>query len=174
MYWYVLFVRTGQEEKVKEYLRERLDSNVFTPFVPLQEIILKISGTLKREVNPLFPSYVFIQSEVSSQEFIKKSSTLIYTSRNIISILKYSNTEIALRESEKKMLLSLCNEDYCIESSRGIIEGDKIHIIAGPLRGLESIVKKVNRHKRKAWIEIEFMGEVREISLALEIVERVV
>ena len=48
------------------------------------------------------------------------------------------------------MLLSLCNDSHCIKSSIGIIEGDKIHITDGPLVRWESI-KKVDRHKRKAW-----------------------
>lgn len=71
------------------------------------------------------------------------------------------------------MLLSLCNDDHCIESSSGIIEGDRIHIIEGPISGRESIVKKVNRHKRQAWIEIEFLGSMRLISVALEVVEKI-
>lgn len=121
----------------------------------------------------MFPGYVFIESEVTSQEFIKEMNTLINTSCDIICILRYTDTEIAMRESEKIMLLSLCNNIHCIESSNGIIEGDNIKIIDGPLKGWESMIKKVNRHKRQAWIEIEFMGDIRLVSVALEIVERV-
>jgi transcriptional antiterminator NusG len=51
--------------------------------------------------------------------------------------------------------------------------GDKIHITDGPLKGRESIVRKVNRHKRLAWIEIKFMGEARLVSVALEIVDKI-
>ncbi len=173
MYWYVLFVRTGREHKVEQFLKERLDTCTYVPFVPLQERFFKAAGTVKKELKPLFPSYVFIESEISSHEFIKKTSALIYTSRDIVSILKYSDTEIAMRESEKQMLLSLCNDDHCIESSSGIIKGDRIHITDGPLKEWKSIVREVNRHKRQALIEIEFMGGTRLISVALEIVEKI-
>lgn len=173
MYWYVFFVRTGREQKVEQFLRERLDIDMFMPFVPLQECLFKINGTVKKELKPLFPSYVFIESEISSQEFIKRTRTLIYASRDIICILRYSDTEIVMRESEKQVLLSLCNDDHCIESSSGIKEGNRIHITDGPLKGWESIVKKVNRHKRQAWIEIEFMGSIRLVSVSLEIVDKI-
>jgi len=38
---------------------------------------------------------------------------------------------------------------------------------------MESIVKKVNRHKREALIEIEIMGDARLVTVALEIVKKV-
>lgn len=173
MYWYVLFVRTGWEQRIEQFLKERLDTNLFIPFVPLQETIFKIAGKTKKELKPLFPSYVFIETEVSGQEFINRTSTLFYNSRNIVCILKYSDTEIALKESERQLLLKLCNDDYCIESSSGIIVGDKIYISDGPLKGYESLIRSVNRHKRLVWIEVEFMGEMRQISLALEIIKKI-
>lgn len=173
VYWYILYVRTGREEKVEQFLKKRMDTDVFIPFVPLHERLFKTSGTVKKEIKPLFPGYVFIESEVSCQEFIKIISILIYTSHDIVCILRYSDTEFAMRESEKQMLLSLCNDSYCIESSSGIMEGDKIRLTDGPLIGCESIIKKVNRHKRQVWIEIEFMGDIRLVCVALQIVEKV-
>lgn len=173
MYWYVLFVQTGREHKVEQLLKEQLESEVFIPFVPLQEILFKKDGSVKKELQPLFPGYVFVESELSSEGFFKRTSTLIHTLHNIVSLLRYSDTEIAMRESERQMVLSLCNDDHCIESSSGIMVGDRIHILEGPLKGCERIVRKVNRHKRQAWIEIEFMGSMRSVCLALEIVDKI-
>jgi len=167
MYWYVLFIQTGREHKVEQLLKKQLESEVFIPFVPLQEILFKKDGTVKKELQPLFPGYVFVESELNSQEFTKRTSTLIFASSGVISLLRYSDTEIAMKESERQMLLSLCNDGHCIESSSGIIDGDRILITNGPLKGWESIVKKVNRHKRQAWVEIEFMGDVRLVSVGV-------
>lgn len=173
MYWYVIFVQTGRERKVLKLLEKHLDTSTFVPFIPFHERIFKNSGILKRELKPLFPGYVFVQSEVSGQRFIKDTKSLIHESRDIISILKYSDMEIEMRENERQNMLSLCNDDHCVESSRGIIEGDKIHIKSGPLKGRESIIKKVDRHKRQAWIQMEFMGDIRLVSVALEIVNKI-
>ena len=173
MFWYILFVRTGNEYQVEQLLKKRLDGDMFKPFVPIHESLFKSVGTIKKEIKPLFPSYVFVESELSSQEFLKNTSNLIYTSSNIISLLRYSDAEIAMRESERQMLLSLCNDEYCIESSSGIIEKDRIIITDGPLKGRESIVKKVDRHKRQAYIEIDFLGETRLIGVAIELVKKI-
>jgi len=173
MYWYVIFVLTGREYKVEWFLKERLDADLFTPFIPLHECIFKKKGIVKKEVKPLFSSYVFIESEMPGQEFIKSVSNIFRTSNDIIRLLKYSDTEIAMRESERQALLSLSNDDYCIESSTGIKEGSRIYITDGPLKGRESIIKKVDRHKRKAWIEMEFMGEIRLVTVGLELVSKI-
>ncbi len=173
MDWYVLFVRTSREDKVKQLLKERLNTDIFVPFVPVHENLFKISGVIKKELKPLFPGYVFIKSEAPGHEFIKKISAFIHAFPDIVRILRYSDTEIAMRESEKNLLMNLYNDNHCIESSSGIIVGNKIHITDGPLKGWESIVRKINRHKRQALIEIEFMGAIRLISVALEVVEKI-
>lgn len=173
LYWYIFFVRTGRENIVEKLLKEYLDPSTFTPFIPLQENIFKTRGIIKKEIKPLFPGYVFVESELPSQEFIKKISTLVYTLTDIVYVLRYSDEEIAVRESEKQMLLHLYNKSHCIEFSSGIIEGDRIYITDGPLKGLESLVKKIYRHKRQAVIEIEFMGDRRLVHVALEIVAKI-
>lgn len=134
MYWYILFVQTGREYKVERFLKERLDSNYFMPFIPLHEMLFKKSGTVRKELKPLFPGYVFVETDLDGKEFIKGTRTIINNSCDIVSLLRYSDTEIAMKESERQMLLSLCNDKRCIESSSGIIVGDKIHILDGPLK----------------------------------------
>lgn len=171
--WYILFTRTGQEEKVEHLLKKQLDNNLFSPFIPMLQTIFKCSGQVKKELKPLFPSYVFIESEVPSMEIIDRTSNIISNSKDIIRFLRYDNpNDIALREHEKNALLRLCNNDRHIESSSGIIVGTRIYIKEGPLMGMESIIKKIDRHKRKAIIELDFFGEIRQIIVSLDIVEK--
>lgn len=174
MYWYILFTRTGREEKVQMLLKRRLDAEVFMPFIPMLETLFKISGRIKKEMKPLFPGYVFIESEAPGYELIKNTNRIASSSRDIIRFLSYGDTdELAMREHEKGMLLSLCNDDHCIEASSGIIVGNSVYVKEGPLMGRESIVRKIDRHKRRAIIELNIMGAVRQINVSLEIVEKV-
>ena len=104
---------------------------------------------------------------------LKEIRTSVYTTDDIFRVLRYSDTEIALRQSEKQMLLSLCNDDFCIESLCGFIEGGRVYIIEGPLKGFESIIRKIDRHKRIASIEIEFMRGIRLVHVGLEIIRKI-
>ncbi|WP_226888757.1 antiterminator LoaP [Paenibacillus polymyxa] len=171
--WYVLFVRTGREERVKQLFNKWFDSEVYKPFIPLQERLFKVAGTVKKELAPLFPSYVFIESNLSDLQFVTSTNSMIYTSSDIIRLLRYSKLEASMRDCERQVLESLCNDRYCIECSTGIIEGDNIRIIEGPLKGRSSIVKKIDRHKRQAVIQLEFMGDIRLVNVALEIISKV-
>lgn len=172
MYWYVLFVRTGQEYIAEKFLKERLNASIFMPFIPIQRSLYKKCSIVKTELKPLFPGYVFIETDISDEEFVREVYIIINSNKAILRLLKYSDSEYALKESEKQALLSLCDKNYNIDVSHGIIEGDEVHIIDGPLVGMESIIKKINRHKRQAFIEIEFMGELRSVNISLEILSR--
>lgn len=64
-------------------------------------------------------------------------------------------------------------EDQVVELSTGIIENDKVRIQSGPLVGMEGFIKKIDRHKRRAVLEIEMYGRVVEMKVGVEIVEKV-
>lgn len=174
MDWYILFTKTGSEAKVEKILKKNLDSSMSVPFIPLLETLFRYSGRIKKEIKPLFPGYVFIESELSSVEIINNTRSIISASNDIFCFLKYEDTgDIAMKEQEREMLLRLSNDECCIESSSGIIVGDHVIVKEGALKGMESIIRKIYRHKRRAIIELEFMGALRQISVALEIVEKI-
>lgn len=56
--------------------------------------------------------------------------------------------------------------------SEGIIEGSKVSVNSGPLQGMEGYIRKIDRHKRKAYLEIPFFGRTQNIQVGLEIVEK--
>ena len=82
-----------------QLLKECIKTNIFIPFVPLHERLFKKAGTIKKELQPLFPGYVF---NVSSQEFINRISSVIYGSQNIFSILRSSDKEIAMENLKSR------------------------------------------------------------------------
>ena len=78
-----------------------------------------------------------------------------------------------MRMSERSSLKNLYGDKHCIEASTGIIEDDRVKINEGALIGKEHVIKKINRHRREAVIEVCLMGSLREIIVGLEIVEKV-
>ena len=174
MYWYVLFTRTGCEKTVEQCLKKRLNNNEFTPFVPMVDILFKYSTEIKKEKKPLFPGYVFMKTELSDFEFVSITKNIIFESKNIIRILRHADTnEYAMQEDDKNLIIRLCNDECCVEASSGIIAGTHVYIKKGPLMGLESIIRKIDRHKMRAIVDLDFMGAKRQISVALEIVEKI-
>lgn len=171
---YLLFVKTGYEERVVDKLKTKLDSSLFLPFVPTKEKFFRRNGITTKEKELCFIGYVFVESELYSDEFIVKMSPIIRTFGDIYKIVNYGNKrDIAMRENEQFMLNSLYGSKHCVEASVGFMEGDIIRIEDGSLIGMESTIKKMNRHKREAIIEIELMGALRRVTVGLEILKKI-
>lgn len=173
IYWYILFVKTGKEHKIENFIREKDKQNLLMPFVPILETFFKKRGIVKKETELLFPGYLFIETELSPIEFLYMIKPLVYRNDDIIKILGYDLNEIALREEERQDLLSLCDGNNTIEASIGFIVGDRIYVTEGALAGRESIIKKIDRHKMEALIELNFMGCVRNVKVALRVLEKI-
>ena len=64
------------------------------------------------------------------------------------------------------------NDCRVIEMSEGIVEGSKVVVLRGPLMGHEAEIKRVDRHRRTAELEICMFGRVKTIRLGLEIISK--
>ena len=51
-------------------------------------------------------------------------------------------------------------------------KGDKVVVIAGSEKGKEGTIKKIDRHKRIAMIEVELFGKLTIAKVGLEIVSK--
>jgi transcriptional antiterminator NusG len=172
-YWYALFVKTGYEDLVRRQLKTFDFCDKTNIFIPTKERIIKLPSQIKKERKAMFPGYMFIETDANTEDF----GYIIYRSKyylqKILKILRYGiSFEIAIKGEERKVIESLMNKERCVEASKGIIDGDRVIITGGALMGQESIIRKIDRHKRKAIIELLFFGEVRQIQVALEIVEK--
>ena len=59
-----------------------------------------------------------------------------------------------------------------IMSNNGILENEKVVVLEGPLKGREGLIRKIDRHKRLAWLEIEMFGRKTKFEVGLEIVRK--
>ena len=171
---YVLFVKTGREEYINELLKKRLDLNKHLPFIPSRIKLFVKKGVKNKQKQICFPGYIFIESDCNELEFLIDVSHLIEQINEAYYFLNYgSKPQIKMVKEEQLSLQKLMGMDHCIDDSIGFIENDKIIITSGALEGLESSIKKVNRHRREALLEINIMGDIRQIKVALDIVKKI-
>lgn len=64
------------------------------------------------------------------------------------------------------------NMEMLVEISSGVIENDRVQILAGPLMGMEGNIRRIDRHKRTAYLEIEMFGRTVEMKVGLEIIRK--
>lgn len=172
--WFVFHVQNGEEYKACKLLNKLFEKNESVAFVPQVEIVIKNAQSIRKELRPMFPGYVLADSILDESIFVDLAYKYARFSNCIFYLLGDKNINyIKISEDEKKFLLSFCNDDYIVEDSKGFIVGDKVFVTSGPLQGRESVIRKINRHKRRAEVELVWFGDLRRIGVSLEIVTKV-
>ena len=180
-WWYVLYVRSNTEHKVVDSFQKTFNSKrlpyELEAFCPESEKYYKDkqSRTMGKtyQKRPLFPGYVFVETNMPSDVFQTTFFDAICYSTDIIRLLRYGlSGDIALRQDERHRFEFLLKGRRYIKHSIGYIEGDRIIITYGPLLGMEGHIKKINRHHRSAQIEMDMFNQKQIVDVALEIIER--
>ena len=173
--WFVLFVRTGAEGHIVTLLKELLNADAYMPFIPMKEVPHRENKNILKVKKTCFPGYVFVSSAKGVDDFIRNVVPVALNIREVYCFLCYGEDkkDIVMREHERKGLEALMNSGFCIESSIGYMEGDRIRIVEGALLGKESLITYVDKRQRRVGVEIDIMGDVRKISLMLECIEKI-
>lgn len=165
---YVVQVRSGTEESIKIQCSKKIPPEIMERcYIPYYEKKRRYGGAWHIEQRMLFPGYVFIISDALEELFIDLKSII-----GLTKLIGTGKDIIPLTEQEVLLLERLVNNDGLVELSHGIIQGGKTIITEGPLKGLEGYIRRIDRHKRVAWITIEMMGRIVETQVGLEILEK--
>ena len=79
---------------------------------------------------------------------------------------------LPLSVEEKEWIAAFIDETHCVRMSEAYIEGEIITVTQGPLLGQEAIIKKIDRHKRRAVIEMTMFGRTTTATIGLEVVRK--
>ncbi|MCL2050343.1 MAG: antiterminator LoaP [Lachnospiraceae bacterium] len=176
MFYYILFGKTGYEQKIVNEINKHWRFDGLKPFIPMYDARFRKAGKVCLEKRRLCPGYVFIESEISGTEFYLAAYPYIVRSENAFKLLRYGlghdNLSFEMNAKEYLAFMSLYNEEYCVEMSKGLIVNDLVKITDGPLQGFESKIKKINRHKLEAVVEMEIMGRLTDVRVGLEVIEK--
>lgn len=166
--WYVVQVRTGSEENIRTQCTRNVSGNVLEKcFIPYYEERKRIRGEWRTEKKVLFPGYVFVITD-EIEEVYRQLARVI----GLTKVLGTGGEVVPLTEKETEFLLSFGGEEQVVEMSEGIIESSQVIITSGPLKGKEGMIRKIDRHKRKAYLELQMFGRTQVIQVGLEIVAK--
>lgn len=167
--WYVVQVYTGKEEATKAMCQKLISQDILEDcFIPYHEIMKRYEGAWHKEKRILFPGYVFMVTDR-----IKELSTELNKVTGFTKVLGDKDFLVPLSQAETALLKRLGGENQVVEMSIGVIEYDRVIINQGPMKGLEGCIRKIDRHKRLAKIEIEMFGRTVEAQVGVEIVSKI-
>ena len=167
--WYVVQVRSGTEHNIRIQCNKKIPDTIMERcFIPYYEEKKKQNGTWNTLQKVLFPGYIFMITEDVEKLFFH-----LKTIDGMTKLIGTGNDIIPLTEEEIAFLQRLGGDEQIVSMSEGIIEGTQVIITSGPLMGMEGLIQKIDRHKRKAWLELELFGRMQQVEVGLEITKKV-
>ena len=172
--YYVIQVQSGKEDKVIEEIKSHKDHDPsFDIFTPCRTERRKYKDGFKDIKVKCFPGYIFAETNN-----VKQLINELYWAPDYARLLgkeKLNDNYLPLSEEESRVIDIL----YNAENDRTtpimdieVLEGDRIRVVSGPLMGQESVVKKVDLHKRRIKITTTLAGRGVEAYVAINIVTK--
>lgn len=167
--WYAVHVPDGAEDITAQKCRKLVDKTLLADcFVPKYEKFFRRQGTWELVTLPLFNEYFFVATRnvgMLSKELAKLSVTASFAAKNERDVAPLSSEVQAWFES-------VLDAGHILRASEGVIEGGALKVVRGPLRGQEDKVRKINRHKRLAFVGLEEGDNAFLLRVALNVPDK--
>lgn len=167
--WYAVWVRTGDEEKIMALCNNKnMDPKAFEScFLPKYEKAIKEDGKWTKRKEILFPGYLFFITENPDGLFRELRKI-----PQFVQILGDEEGPIALYQEEQDFLQRHLNANKVFEMSVGNLIDGKLAVTEGPLKNYRGNIIHIDRHKREATLEIDFLNRKVKMKVGLEVVRK--
>ena len=131
--WFVLRTKPRQEKKASEFLIR----DGFDIYIPLRETVKIWSDRKKKVIEPIIPSYIFINIS-------EKDRASIFPAIGITNYMYWLKKPVIIRDKEMEQMQKWFNKHAEEEiKSREIVIGNEVRIESGPMIGKEGIVERI-------------------------------
>lgn len=169
MGWYVIQVSINHEAKTAHHCNMMISKDILKEcFIPEYIRMKRYQGEWHEEKEILFDGYVFMITDRIEQ--LNMELKKIPDFARIVG--KKKSDIFPLDPEEIAFLKEFAEKDHVVALSKGYIEGDRIIVSEGPLKGKEGSILKVNRHKRIAEIQLKMFNKDAVIKVGLEIISK--
>ncbi len=166
--WYVIQTKTGQEEPMRQRVEKMLPDHSYEDCKILYYVKKKkYLGQWHEEKERLLPGYMFLVTDDP-----KPISEVLGRMTEFTRLLGTGSSFCPVRPEEEELLIKLTNGKEEIGMSYGVIEKGVLKVRSGVLRGMESRIKKIDRHKRKGFLSMMLDDQEKLVGVGLEITEK--
>ncbi|MCM8772383.1 MAG: transcription termination/antitermination protein NusG [Candidatus Omnitrophica bacterium] len=173
--WYILHVRTGQEEKIKKLLENRVNEDtqkIKQIIIPTEKILEVEKGEKKSKNKRFWPGYILIEIEDEFDNEIVWHK--IRTTPGVFGFLGAGETPVPLKEEQVSAILKEIEERKSKPAPKVEFKvNDRIEIIDGPFVGYTGIVEEVYPDKERIKVSVSIFGRSTSLELNYWQVERI-
>jgi len=172
--WYILHVRTGQEDKIKKLLENQInkkEKKISQIIIPKEEVAERGKEEKKR-TRRFWPGYMLIEINPDFDNEILWHR--IRTTTGVLNFLGAGEKPVPLQQEEVKNVL----EEVEKRKSKPVPkvefkEGDKVEITEGPFMNFTAIVEEVYPDKERIKVSVSAFGRSTPLELNYYQVEKI-
>lgn len=171
--WYVIHTLTGQEEKVKKNILNRMASNnikeqISQVLIPTEIVSEVKSGKKKISERKFFPGYVLVEMELTDESWY-----LIKNTPGVTGFVSSGSKPTPLLEEEVKNILKQTEEKKEKPTPKVVFEvGESVRVTDGPFTNFNGTIEEVNPEKGKLKVSVMIFGRPTPVELEYWRVER--
>ncbi len=167
MKYYVIQVRARREEKYLSRARELAEDDAEF-FWPRRELRIRKRGAWRETVAPVFPGYVFLAAPGLPVPLYRKLKAIPDFAR----FLADNRNVTPLSGRDLELVRHFLSQGEVLKKSLVTFEADqRIRILQGPLKGLEGMIVKVDKRKKRIKVRLELYSDSFSIDFGFESVE---
>ena len=163
--WYVLHVTSGKELDIAAALRTRQ----MISYVPRENRAIRRGGKWTFKEYTLFPGYVFVNLDYTAENYYK-----VCGPSGIPGVQRFLGPDglhpssLSYLEAEWIKILSGSGEPIAATPAQLTPEGE-VQLGNGVLQNFLSRIIKIDKHSRRATVEITVCGEARQLELSFDL-----
>ncbi|MBI2344273.1 MAG: hypothetical protein HYV02_08090 [Deltaproteobacteria bacterium] len=159
--WWALAFQQRATTQGLEILRQRLGQKIIRIFQPMRLLLEYHRGAFQLRRRPLYPGYAFIQcAPTVLRHVIDNRPDSMYGP------VRLGESLIPVQSHEMDLLQALTGNTGTAGLSHGELQGDRVHIISGPLQGKEGMILKFSKRKHRATICVSLDNKRIRLDLA--------
>ncbi len=135
-------------------------------FLPLQEVTKRKATRFVNDLRPLFPGYLFVETEPSPIHWRAIKGTM-----GVSKLVSFDGVPRAVPADLISGLQARCDESGRLRTHDGVTIGDEVTLLSGPFANFIATVEQIDRDRR-VWVLMDFMGQKSRIPLNADQIQR--
>jgi len=161
-FWYVIYVRSRHEKNVHSALLDKgIDASL-----PMRTVVRKWSDRKKKVKLPLFRGYVFVNID------LKIDNLNVLQTPGVVKFIGIRKEPSRIPDEQIHWMHMMVAESATVQTEKEIPVGQRVHVMAGPFKGTEGVVKRVGGKSRLV-VLIESIMQAVSVEIKPEYIEKI-
>jgi transcriptional antiterminator RfaH len=158
--WYVIYSKPQKET----YARFHLQSKGLKVFLP--RLLLPESAKKRNRIVPLFPNYLFVRLNASSDEYYYAT-----WSPGVSRIISFNGRPACIDDKIIDFLMLRADQDGIIAARSTLRPGQEVRITGGPFDGLMGIIQDPPNAKGRVKILLTLLNRQMKVDVPIHLVK---